>query len=297
MYLGWFTIAFAWVSIIIFLGLVAYKFYRIKTMPLNLRWEVYPVPHETGAKREYGGSYMEEVNWSQRPRESSKLAELLEMGAEVFTLKRVRLHNPYQIWPLSLALHWGLYLLVIWIGFLAITNWLPFLTTLTTVIGTLSLVFGFAGSLGLIIKRITNPDLRLYTTPIDYFNLVFLAVIFSLGLISWAPDSSFLQHQVYLRNMLTLKPGASPPAVTALFFSLQTFAIYMPFSKLIHYVMKHFTFTETLCDDAFNLRYTQQNAQLETQLEYPKSWSAPHFSSEKTWIEDVQSTAQGELER
>jgi nitrate reductase gamma subunit len=296
MYLGWFTIAFAWASIIIFLGLAAYKFYRIKTMPLNLRWEVYPVPHETSAKREYGGSYMEEVDWSQRPRESSKLAELLEMSAEIFTLKRVRLHNSYQIWPLSMALHWGLYLLVIWIGLLALMNCLPFLGTLTTVVGTLSLVFGFVGSLGLIIKRLTNPDLRLYTAPIDYFNLVFLGAIFSLGLISWAQDPSFSQHQAYFRNMLTLKPGESPPAITAMFFSLQAFAIYMPFSKLIHYVMKHFTFTETLWDDAFNLQNSKGNAQLEAQLEYPKSWSAPHFSSEKTWIEDVQSAIMGELE-
>ncbi len=101
----WFTIIFGWASIFIFIFLAAYKFYRIAILPLNLRWEVYPVPHETRDRRSYGGSYMEQVDWAKKPRFSSLLAELGEMGLEIFLLNRLRKHNPYRLWPLSLAMH------------------------------------------------------------------------------------------------------------------------------------------------------------------------------------------------
>ena len=52
----WFTILFGWASFFLFVVLAAYKIHRIATLPLNLRWEVYPVPHETGDKHLYGGS-------------------------------------------------------------------------------------------------------------------------------------------------------------------------------------------------------------------------------------------------
>jgi nitrate reductase gamma subunit len=236
---------------------------------------------------------MEEVDWAHQPRESSKIAELAEMGAEIFFLKRVREHNPYRIWPLSMALHWGLYLLVIWIGLLALANWLPLLKSSVVGLGAISLVLGVVGSVGLIIKRMTNPDLKLYTTPIDYFNLLFLAAIFGLGLISWMADSSFSGHQIYIQNIITLKPRPVSSLINAMFFTLQAFAIYMPFSKLIHYVMKHFTFTETLWDDAFNVKGTDMDREIEGQLRYAKNWSGPHFSSDKNWYEDVQTAPMG----
>ncbi len=288
MTLEWFSIGYAWASIVVFVVLVIYKIYKVRTHPLNLRWEVYPVPHEIGEKRVYGGSYMEKVDWARKPRKSSKIAELAEIGTEIFFLKRVREHNPYRIWPLSMALHWGLYLLVIWIGLLALVNWLPIMKPFVVGIGAVSLVLGMVGSVGLIIKRMTNPDLKLYTTPIDYFNLIFLATIFGLGLIAWISDPSFSDHQIYIQNVITLKPNLVSSLVQAMFFTLQAFAIYMPFSKLLHYVMKHFTFTEILWDDTFNSKGTNRDGEIESQLRFSKNWSGPHFSANKNWYEDVQ---------
>jgi nitrate reductase gamma subunit len=294
MTLQWFAIGFAWASIIIFFALIIYKFYKATTMPLNLRWEVYPVPHETDEKREYGGSYMEQVDWVEKTKSTSKSAELREMGAEIFFLKRVREHNPYQLWPLSMTMHWGLYLLVVWIVLLMVGNWLPFLESITILIGVVSLMLGIIGSLGLIIKRATNQNLRLYTAPIDYFNLLFLTVFFGLGIISWLADPGFTGHQTYLSNMLSFRPIPVHPIVIGMFFTLQAFVIYMPFSKLIHYVMKHFTFTETLWDDTFNLKGSDKDQQIERQLAYTKGWAAPHFSADKNWLEDAQTASVGE---
>ena len=49
------------VFVVVILGKII-KYFR---MPLHVRWELYPVPHEKG--REYGGSYFEELNWWKNP--------------------------------------------------------------------------------------------------------------------------------------------------------------------------------------------------------------------------------------
>jgi nitrate reductase gamma subunit len=284
----WLVIFFGWASVVLFAVLAARKIYLFATMPLNLRWELYPVPHERGDRRRYGGSYMEQLDWARQPRLASQWAELLEMGSEIFLLKRVREHNPYHLWPLSLALHWGIYLLLLWIGCLAAAHWLPVLTWPAVGIGVASLVLGAGGALGLVVRRATHRELALYTAPIDYFNLAFLAAIFGLGLVSWGVDPLFSQHQVYLASLLSFRPTPISPLVLTMFFLLQALAIYMPFSKLIHYIMKHFTFRETLWDDAFKMKGSGKRRRISRQLSYPVTWAGPHIGCGRTWLEEVQ---------
>lgn len=284
----WFIIFFGWGSILLFVILTVYKIYRIATLPLNLRWEVYPVPHEPKERRTYGGSYMEQTNWAQKPSRPSLLAELGEMVGEIFFLNRVRKYNPYGLWPLSLAMHWGLYLLLAWIALLTAAHWIPIPEPVASVTGGVAFVLGMFGSLGLIVKRATDKSLSLYTAPVDYFNLAFLAAIFGLGLLSWAIGPGFLHHQAYLVSLITFVPAHHPAAVVAMFFTLQIFAIYMPLSKLIHYAMKHFTFTEILWDDAFMVKNSRNDRRIMRQLAYMKDWSAPHIGQGKTWLEDAQ---------
>ncbi|MCJ7660359.1 MAG: respiratory nitrate reductase subunit gamma [Anaerolineales bacterium] len=284
-------IIFAWVSVILFIILAGYKFYQFKSMPLNLRWEVYPVPHETPEKRVYGGSYMESVDWVKRSRSASKWAELAEMGSEIFLLKRVRQHNPYGLWPLSMAMHWGIYMLLIWIGLLFGAYFVPALANLSVFFGIVAFGLGTIGSLGLIVKRATNQNLELYSAPVDYFNLAFLAVIFGLGIVSWLMDPLFLGHQTYIGSMLTFKPASLPLVVVAMFLLLQTFAIYMPFSKLIHYLMKHFTFTEVLWDDDFKTKGSRVDQQIEHQLSFKPTWAGPHLVGGVSWLEEAQGGA------
>jgi len=287
----WFAIIFAWGSVLLFIILAGYKFYQFRNMPLNLRWEVYPVPHETEEKRGYGGSYMESVDWSGKPRTASFWPELVEMGSEIFLLKRVRQHNPYGLWPLSLALHWGIYLLLIWIGLLFASYFLPALVNLSVVLGIVAFVLGAVGSLGLIVKRATNRHLSPSTAPVDYFNLAFLAAIFGLGLVSWLMDPLFLGHQTYIHSLLVFRPVSAPLVTISLFLLLQIFAVYMPLSKLIHYLMKHFTFTEVLWDDEFKTKGSLVDQQIERQLSYRPTWAAPHFVVGRSWLEEAQEAA------
>ncbi len=51
-WITYFSLAFGIVMLI-------YRARRIAKLPIHLRWELYPVPHEKG-RSHYGGSYMEE---------------------------------------------------------------------------------------------------------------------------------------------------------------------------------------------------------------------------------------------
>ncbi len=296
MLLEWFMIWFGWFAALAFVAVAGYRIAQITRLPTNLRWEVYPVPHESEEKRRYGGSYMEEVDWAKRPRSHSILPDLQEMGAEILALKRVRENNVYGIWPLSLAMHWGIYLYFGWLLLLVVENlvYLPVLSYLTAAVGLASFLLGLFGTLALAVKRARDPDLNLYTAPIDYFNLVFLAAFFALGLASWLNGLSFESHRVYIGSVLFFRPVGVPPLTLAAFFFFELFMIYMPFTKLIHYFAKYFTFDLTLWDDEFNAKGSPRDRKLLAQLAYPIRWSGPHIEPGKTWLEEVKLTMAGD---
>jgi nitrate reductase gamma subunit len=294
-----FMIGFGWSAALLFLGVAGYKIARLARLPLNVRWEVYPVPHEAKTKRGYGGSYMEEMDWATKKRVSSPLATLLEIAVEVTTLKRVREHNGYGLWPLSLAMHWGLYLYFGWLFLLAVGSTFnsATLVSLTIVVGLAAHVLGAGGALGLMLKRATNRDLQRYTTPLDYFNLLFLAAIFLAGLVSWLGDSAFAAHRACVGSVLRFKPVHVPAAVSISFLLFGLFMIYMPFTKLIHYFAKYFTFDRALWDDDFKAKDSAVDRQVTAQLGYTAAWAAPHMVPGQTWLQQVQSTALPETKK
>ena len=67
---------------VFFIG-VAYRAYRMANMPVHLRWDLYPIPHEKG-KSEYGGSYYEEVDWWTKPSKFNWVTEMKFMAPEIF---------------------------------------------------------------------------------------------------------------------------------------------------------------------------------------------------------------------
>jgi len=288
-----FMLGFGWLAAALFVGVSAYRIIRLARLPLNVRWEVYPVPHEAKEKRSYGGSYMEEVDWAATPRAASPLPAYLEIATEVTTLKRVKDHNGYGMWPLSLAMHWGLYLYFAWLALLVTGNvvHVAALSYLTTAVGLAACILGAGGSLGLMVKRATSQDLRLYTTPLDYFNLLFLAAFFLAGLVSWLGDTSFAAHKAYVGGVLSFRPAHVPAAVATSFLLFELFMIYMPFTKLIHYFAKYFTFDRALWDDDFKAKGSAKDRKVTAQLGYNASWAAPHIAPGQTWLQQAQSSA------
>ena len=93
-------------------------------MPVHLRWDLYPIPHEKG-KHHYGGSYFEEIDWWTKPAEVSVTNELKEMSKEIIFIQSMY-HNNRPLWMFSFPFHFGLYLSIVFVlmvflsGFLGI---------------------------------------------------------------------------------------------------------------------------------------------------------------------------------
>ncbi len=288
-----FIVGFGWLAAVLFVGVSAYKIIALARLPMNVRWEIYPIPHEAKEKRHYGGSYMEDVDWAKKTHGGSMLPTYLEMAVEILTLRKVKEHNVYSLWPLSLAMHWGIYLYFGWLLLLAVDNVLNvgLLSALTTLVGLGALLLGTVGSLALMVKRASNQELSAYTTPLDYFNLLFLASFFVMGLVSWLGSFSFGPHAAYIGSVLFFKPAALPFTVTMHFLLFELFMIYMPFTKLIHYFAKYLTFDLTLWSDDFKAKGSSTDKKVIEQLGYGMTWGAPHIPPGKTWLEQAQTTA------
>lgn len=290
----------AYVTLVGFVLGCAYKAIKYATMPMHLRWELYPVAHEKG-KASYGGSYFEEVDWWTKPRESSKVGEIKVILEEVVTLKQVREHNP-GLWLPSLLFHYGLYLLFAMGGALLVggmaraVGFIP-LTFLAggqvmAVWGALGLALGTAGALLLLLRRLTRSDLRHSSSPADFFHLWLFLGLFTVSWVSFFTfDRSYTKAGAFLAGLLG---GDAVPAGSPWFAAqvavLGLFLIYMPWSHMAHMFTKYFTWHSVRWEDQPNLPGSGLDQKAQKLLMLPVSWAAPHIRGDgkKTWVDVAQ---------
>ena len=183
----------AYIGIVFFLVAVVARFVFWSRMPMHVRWELYPVAHEGGGRAAYGGSYLEETDWWKKPRQVSLLGELKVMVPEILFLVALREHNP-KLWTRSFPFHIGLYLVaaatILMMAGGVIGALMPVaiagpvarvLAILVPLFGAAGLVLGLIGAIGLYQRRMSS-DMRDYTAPADFFNLVFFVVAFGVAL-------------------------------------------------------------------------------------------------------------------
>ncbi|MGB9699135.1 MAG: respiratory nitrate reductase subunit gamma [Thermodesulfobacteriota bacterium] len=302
-----FLIFFTYTCFIIFLIGVAGRIYRQKKLPLHLRWELYPVKNEPGAKAQYGGSYMEEPNWWEKERTSSLGNEIKYMIPEILFLRGLWEKNR-QLWCLSFPFHFGLYLilatlLLLLLSALAMIRGIRIspnygglsllLYYLTIFSGFLGLTLGAIGAVGLLIRRWRDPELRAYSNIADYFNLLillgFLVVAFLSGLFY---DPTFDRARAYVHALLTLRtmPLSSAHDESSFLGSLTIFwgsiiLAYIPFTHMAHMFMKFFSYHEIRWEHTPNLKGGKIEAAVQTNLKFKPTWSAPHIKADgqKTW--------------
>ena len=239
---------FTLISVIIFIIVLAIRTIKILRTPLNLRWEIMPIPHERD-KYSYGGSYYEEIDWWKKPLKKSKLTELTAMLEEIIFIKSLFEKNR-QLWWFSYPFHTGLYLLtgclfLIVIGAIAEINSITVaagsstfgtvLHYLTVFCGTLGLVLAIVGGFGLLLKRIFRKELRLYSTPADYFNLILFLCVLVTGFASMlAGDGSFSISRSYVAGIFSFSPVYSTDtAMTLHLIFAGILFIYLPFTHMI----------------------------------------------------------------
>lgn len=278
-------------SPIIMVSGIIVKFYKISQMPLNIRWEIYPLPKGDREKILYGGSYMEEVDWAKRENPKRSYFEFIEPFKELFFLHRVHKFNKYGLWIWSMALHWGVGLLFGWLLILVINSIITEVDlSVLTFIPIFAYILGIVGSIGLIAKRLTNNELKMYASGIEYLNLLFLLSIFLTGFLMFLEDSSLNEAFLYMSGILRFSlPVSELSSLTLIHFLLVSlFLIYIPFSKFFHGPVKFFTFHKILWNDEFQVKGSKAERKIMEQLNYKVKWAGPHILPDKTWLDNAQ---------
>jgi nitrate reductase gamma subunit len=270
---------------------------RIARLPVHLRWELAPVPKE-GTRSRYGGSYFETYEWWKQPREESLVGELLYMGKEIVFLKALWEHNR-KVWWFSFPFHVGLYLLVVagvvlgvgglltaagagGAGALLFHSWLPVLAGVGCGLGAL-------GALGLWVSRLARWDLRAMTSRVAYFNLLFVLAVFVTGGLAVLTVPDFGGEVAGFAGRLIRGEAsvALPGLLAAHVVVTLAFLAYLPFTQMMHFVAKYFTYHEVRWDDEPMAAGSHMEKEVLELLKQPVTWSAPHLKGDgvKDWVE------------
>jgi nitrate reductase gamma subunit len=282
-------------AIVVFLIGLIYRGIKIAKMPVHLRWELAPVPHEKG-KGSYGGSYLEEFEWWTKKREKSLISEAWYMFQEIIFLKGVWEHNR-SLWIFSFPFHFGgFYLLAGMVGLSVLNailqivnvniNGINYLIALLAVVGY---ILGCIGALGLLYRRVSDSEIKPFTTFATIFNLLFLFVIFASGAYAMSKVGNFpVLMTEYIKSLLTADTSMLLPRSFTLHVLLASlFLIYLPFTYMMHFVAKYFTYHEVRWNDEPMEAGCAMEKEVEQLLGQKVTWDAPHIKGEgkKTWVD------------
>ncbi len=292
---------------VFFVG-TGYRAYRMANMPVHLRWDLYPIPHEKH-KHHYGGSYFEEIDWWTKPAEVSVSSELKEMSKEIIFIQSM-FYNNRPLWIFSFPFHFGLYLSIVFVLLVFFSAFLGIfgvdvsgttgnvlargLHYITLPFGIVGAILGGLGALGLLISRMTRTELQRTSVRSDYFNLVLLIAVFASGLFVWATqDMTYSQLRAFFTDLVSFRATEPVSAAFAAHMILAAaFLIYLPFTHMTHFVGKYFTYHKVRWEDQANLKGSKLEKRIVEALGYPINWSAPHIKK-GTWAEAATATEDG----
>ena len=290
-----------WVALLVFVVAVVARVVKILSLPVHVRWELYPVAHERNAS--YGGSFFEYLNWWKQPRTHSKLGTLKVMVPEILLLHGVHAHNR-ELWRRSFPFHFGLYCGAAFLGLLVVGALLPSVGVpvgaeaggigvvvhwVTAGVGIGGLVLAFFGALALLLRRLGSPMLRAYSAPADLANLVLFLAVTGLSLVAVIQvDHDLSGMRAIAQGALRLQPVTDVPALSAAAVILASVLFaYIPSSHMSHFFTKWFMYHDIRWSDEPNIKGGKIEAKVNEMLQYPVSWSAPHIRGDgkKNWVD------------
>jgi nitrate reductase gamma subunit len=283
---------------------IALRTLAIARQPVHLRWELAPIPRDA-AKGGQGSSHLEEFEWWSKPRRRFKTSTLIYMAREMFLLKCVWERNR-PLWPLTLALHYGLYVtaglflgLAIHVVVLATGRDLlaaPLLRGGVSIVALLGYVLGSVGAIGLLLRRTLDPRLRLFTTVSRTVNLLVLAALFVSGGFAWISSASYAAEVArFAVGLITSDPRATVGLPLSLHLAVGAlFLLYLPLTDMTHFIAKYFTYHRVRWDD--RPQDARMQKELGTLLRQRVTWSASHIGSrgQKDWAEIAGAVARHE---
>ncbi|MFC1977211.1 respiratory nitrate reductase subunit gamma [Chloroflexota bacterium] len=279
-----------------------YKVSKIAKMPLHVRWELSPIPHEKGYQ--HGGSYFEELEWWNRPQEKNTFRSILYLLKEYFLFKGYFLKKR-AYWLSLYPWHVGFYLIVsfhilnffaalamvtgdITVSSISTSSLGVGLYYVTLVIAVGGFALGSFGSVGMLIERLVNKDLKEFASPMNYFNYIFFLIVFLSGLISWAFfDPTLSAYREFWASLITFQFTVVEAATYTHIMLFSLFLMYLPFTRSTHYITILIAYFGILWGDKPNLRGGEMESEIQGVLGKTVHWSAPHIQSGKKWSDNA----------
>lgn len=259
-----------------FVVLTAVKAWKYAHLPVHSRVELYPVPKEGDGRGKYGGSYFEEEDWWEKPRRLDPVYEVVDIMQEMLLISKLFKHQR-SLWWASYAFHLGIYVMFGWSLLLLLTVfWNPeFLVVGTAVVGAVGFALSTIGAVLLLVRRAVDESLRAYTPPQEYFNILLILATLVTGIAAW---TLFASPFDVARSVFAFDAAPLPPVVVAHLVLLGIMLLYIPLSKMSHYVGKFFAFHKVLWDNDPNVAGSKVAAMAgrEAAGPAPAAWSAPH---------------------
>jgi len=286
-------------SLAVFALAVGYKAYSLWKMPPHLRWELYPVAHDKNAS--YGGSYLEETDWWNKPRYSSFIGEMKGMIPEMLFIKAL-FENNRPLWYRSFPFHFGLYILI---GFLGLTlfgavlqlfgatfvgGFTGLIAQVTALVGWVGLIVATFGAAALLHRRLTDEELQDYTQFSHLFNLGFILAALLLSVLAFGvSDRGFVLLRGYVAALISFNTaapvGSGLVAVAILVGSL--LVAYIPLTHMSHFFTKWFMWHKVRWDDAPMTKGCAMEPLVNECLKQPVTWSGVHLKADgkKNWVD------------
>lgn len=267
-----------------FFALSLRKAYKFAHMQIHARLDLYPVPKEGAGRAAYGGSYMEEPEWWTKPRKINRVSETVDIIKEMLFIKKLFVHQR-SLWWASYSMHLGIYVMLGWSVLLLVSvAWHPaWYVAVVSIVGIVGFALATIGCMLLLVRRVFDRVLAKYTTPLEYFNIVLLLVVLLTGAYSWLFVASPF---TVAAQVFTLGATDLPPIVLVHFVLLGIMFLYIPLSKMSHYVGKFFCFHKVLWDNDPNLKGSAVERRFEDAAQQPVTspWSAtkPQSASSET---------------
>jgi nitrate reductase gamma subunit len=287
-------------GLLAFLAGCAVRAVRYARLPLHLRWELYPVPHESPGRVRHGGSRYEESDWWTRPARFHLLGELKAMLPEMLFLKGLWAFNR-SLWFCSFPFHFGLYLVikgsVLVVASAALTIFAPSVMAgglgvalhyLYGAMLALGLLLTMGGALALLARRLGDNKLRAYTTPADIFNLCFFLATFGLLAAGYLTRPEWLHMRELAIGILRFDTSLQIPGLLAAgLVAASLLAAYIPMTHMAHFIAKYFTYHMVRWDDRANERGSHLEKKFAEYLTYRPTWAARHVGADgqRTWAE------------
>lgn len=201
---------FPYIAVSLFLLGTAGRFVRWLSMPPHVKWTLYPVPEGLAGQLRY-------------------------MAKEMFTFETLYKFNR-RLWLGSFCMHMAMAGTVLFF-ILYLAGWstkLAVQVCLSVIMICVIYIFGL---------RIYDRNLRLLSNFEEFFNLAFLGGVAAAGLAASAPHVP-VSLRLYFLGLMEFRPDVSILSMVHLLamFLGGLFLMYLPLSKMIHYVSKYFTY-------------------------------------------------------